>query len=162
LHAGASEAQLNYIAGLFDGEGSAGVYRPLQLLASIHMGSRLGVDYVASCFGGHIDEIHATKPNCHNLYVLTYSHLRAEAFLRALLPHLIVKREEVELHLETWDRLKTTPRWAALSVIKEYRDRLVIISPHRTGHNGRRTRGPDKHPRKQRCARIPASSSFQL
>jgi hypothetical protein len=156
-----NKSQLLYIAGLFDGEGSTGVYAPGQLSMCVQMTSTLGVEYIRSLFGGHIHEYTPRKPNCHTLYDIQYSGLKAEKVLRTVLPFLLVKREQVNLVLEYWEKLKVTPRWYRLNLIKEYRQKLAVVSPHsanvsRRGRLGHR----DLKPRKKRGAKIVNTSSF--
>ena len=98
--------QLFYIAGLFDGEGSAGVYKPCQLLTSIQMTSDKALLLVKEYFGGHIAKVPARRLNEHDCYRISYSTLAAENFLMAISPHLRVRKEQVELVLNTWGRLK--------------------------------------------------------
>jgi len=47
-------------------------------------------------FGGHLAP---PRKKC-TVYILTYTHRKAETILRAVLPYLIVKRREAEIALE--------------------------------------------------------------
>ena len=77
-----SQQDLAYIAGLFDGEGSTGIYHPCALQVSFHMGGKEGLSFIIACFGGSL----GIQPGKHEyntpMFVLTYSAVKAEQFLR--------------------------------------------------------------------------------
>jgi hypothetical protein len=98
-----------YVAGFFDGEGSIGVYRESRSLASgertqrhefyLQFGNNnLGViQWIHGLFGvGRVRLL--TKTRCNLLEIRKTEHI--ELVLRALLPHLRVKRPQALLALD--------------------------------------------------------------
>ena len=107
LGQGVSVVDLAYLAGFFDGEGSV-------MLQSVRFGRavpshRLAivVDNTAEhallrfacAFGGSVIRIRPSRANQRGHFRWTASDRRAEAVLRALLPHLHVKRDQADVAL---------------------------------------------------------------
>lgn len=142
--------KLQYIAGLFDGEGFAGIYKPCQLQTGIEIGSVEVLSLIVNCFGGRISTISPKKNNRATMYRLCYTANAAEGFLKSIYPYLIVKRDVTQLVLETWERLKWTPHWGIPGVIKEYRARRLEISPYGAQLPGRPYGAKDRKKRDNR------------
>ena len=72
-----------YIAGLFDGEGSCGIYMPTRivsaanLIVSIQMTGKIGIEFVQSVFGNKILVTYPTRKTHHLLYKLSYTQTKA-------------------------------------------------------------------------------------
>ena len=136
-------SDLYYIGGLFDGEGCAGIYRPCRLNASIQMGKKEGLNIVVAIFGGRLAIQKGKYEYNTPMFGLSYSSTNAEKFLKAILPFLHVKKGHVELVLDTWEKLKHTPRCDWLNVIQEYDNKRV-----KTPNQGGGKRGQDKKSRR--------------
>ena len=147
------DATLNYIGGLFDGEGSCGVY-PIKggkakhwiVSCTISMTSRLGIDCVAECFGGNVhlyrhDDNPLHQPTFH--WGLTSTH--AIGFLRTIHPYLRVKYEQVTLTLTTAELLDRDVSRGSKAIIADYREKLLSAYPGGSRVVGHR--GPDRSPR---------------
>lgn len=106
------ENDLIYIAGFFDGEGSVGVYKrnwdrtkTIQYYtstATVAQSGKWGYEFVSllkSEFGGHI-RIAPNTDNKKQMYHWQVDADRCATFLKAILPFLRYKREQVELLLE--------------------------------------------------------------
>jgi hypothetical protein len=93
------ETLVAYIAGLFDGEGSIGIYpcgpsgynrRGYHLFVTLTQKDRRILDALKTTFGGSVQRANT----CHHWRL--YANDAAE-FLRLLRPYLILKREQAEL-----------------------------------------------------------------
>lgn len=143
-----------YAAGLFDGEGYVRISKwenkektkvRNQIYAGINMTFLPVITELKNAFGGsvHINRHSLRNPNQRDCFVWNASSLIAANFFRRILPHLIVKREEVELALELqasideW-KFKLGNKWAyhpERDAVLAYRDELR----HRISELKRRT-----------------------
>ena len=96
-----------YAAGLFDGEGCVHIQRKksatrshYELFAAINMTDPRAVRQLHATFGGHFKSRRPTLRSTHRpLHGWTITTQKAADFLTAILPYLIVKKEEVEVAL---------------------------------------------------------------
>jgi hypothetical protein len=103
---------IRYIAGLIDGEGCVTIHLRLQKSTISPHGYSVQVSIaqkrpkvlrmIRSLFGGHLAP---PRKKC-KVYILTYTHRKAEAILKAVLPYLIVKKREAEIALELRELVK--------------------------------------------------------
>ena len=107
----ATEAELAWAAGLFDGEGSLGVYRHTQyhggkkyvglhLIVKLAMCNQQAVEKFGEIVGeGKVNQ--SPRPTNSGRLVWTWNTggVRAGLVLTKLLPYLVVKREQAELGL---------------------------------------------------------------
>jgi hypothetical protein len=96
-----------YAAGLFDGEGSvilnAGLYDALSLACTMHLTHEPTLRALAARYGGSVNSVKHLQPReAHWLpsWGWRVSGAEAEAFLRAVQPHLRIKGEQAALALE--------------------------------------------------------------
>lgn len=88
-----------YVAGLFDGEGSVGIYpfgkwKSLQLRCQIALCNEDVVGQLKEKYGGFTtSNLLKSGKAIHKWYI---GSNKAEAFLRDIRPHSIVKREQIE------------------------------------------------------------------
>lgn len=97
---------IKYIAGFFDGEGSVSIAhtpngsksgrRQFRLLVGIAQKSRPVLDAIQEKFKG---TVHLRK-TLHGVHQLQLNERQAEAFLKAIRKHVIIKRDVVDLALE--------------------------------------------------------------
>ncbi len=113
-----------YIAGLFDGEGfiSVNVWKPVkygnysdhyvryQLFCGVGMTFRPIITELYEMFGGTFYHHHRVNikrfPNCKPVYLWRQQSDNAANFLRQIIPHMIVKREEAELAIQLQEHIK--------------------------------------------------------
>ena len=102
-----------YAAGFFDGEGS--VYTAprssgsgYSLLVCIGNTNRDVLEQHKATWGGSICARKMTKPRHQQQYQWVLSGKMGEPYLRAILPHLIIKREVVQLALK-WCEMMNSP-----------------------------------------------------
>lgn len=98
-------SSLEYMAGLFDGEGHIGVYRyqgknsPFGIYAQLNNTCFEVVDLFKSEFGGNVTHAKDDNPK-HRAQAKWYAWRKNAAYaLLALYPYLIVKRHEAEIVL---------------------------------------------------------------
>lgn len=102
---------IRYVAGLFDGEGVVSIVRwakpnsthiRYQVRAAIGMSHRPVIEALHKRFGGSLHmnrhDLRSRKNRIQFCWIVS-SQVAAE-FLRAVLPHLVVKREEAEIAIE--------------------------------------------------------------
>lgn len=103
---------LAYVAGLFDGEGSIGVYAyergklrnvhfRTQMVQNETPASRLIWDEMRERWGGNISTALSSTGRRKMNWQL--GHGNAVAFLREIRPHLLLKSDQVDLALEWWE-----------------------------------------------------------
>lgn len=138
-----------YLGGLFDGEGYAGVYKPCQLICGMQMTDIEGLDILKNTFGGHYHKPRKDSryENSRILYRLQWSNLTAEEVLKKLNPYLVIKKNQVTLCLEYWEKLKWTPKWALGQLIDEYKEKLFIARPVYANKGGRKYGSRDSYKR---------------
>ena len=103
-----------YVAGLFDGEGSLGLYRHhrgrftlrTQLVQNIYPASKLLFDELIAKFGGNASPQRSLSGKRKFNWQL-HAH-KAAAFLRWIYPYLRFKREEAMIALD-WQMIKPEP-----------------------------------------------------
>ena len=88
-----TEGDLLYIAGLFDGEGSAGVYkhadrRMKRAQVCMGMTDPDPIRFLALCFGGKVYEIQSNLPNRKLRYDWRLADRRALGVANQLLPYV--------------------------------------------------------------------------
>lgn len=98
-----------YFAGLFDGEGTVGIYKqPLRNGDSWTTAVTATISMVDGCIPiGLIQKEYPEgklrkskrQGNRQNIWILTFNHYNAEKFLREILPYTIVKHEQIKLVL---------------------------------------------------------------
>lgn len=121
---------LNYFAGILDGEGSISIgkarwrkngleYRYCQVQLYVRMQNRTPLDLFAQRFGGTV------RQNPHT-YTLSWSTHKAGEVLRALLPHLQVKRPQAELALQ----FLSDPARRDWETGLRYRQRMMELNAH--------------------------------
>lgn len=94
---------LAYAAGLIDGEGCIGTYynkvhKNYQLRVSVEMCEREGLDHLANLFGGKWYYKQKRAPR-RGIYCWMVFNSEAERCLKALYPHLKVKKKHAEAAL---------------------------------------------------------------
>lgn len=103
---------IRYLAGFFDGEGSVGVYKNsdkkgyclrFQLTQNVTPQSKLIVDYLVSTYGVSVNVQNTLSGK--KKYNIALSGAKAVPLLTDLLPHLILKKEQVEIALN-WQKSK--------------------------------------------------------
>lgn len=161
------EQTMYYIGGLFDGEGSCGVYKCYgngmgspQLSCTINMTTMDGINIFVSIFGGVISEREVLKKNSKNIFRISYSCNKAESVLLSLLPYVIVKKRQIEIVLNYWNILKTAPRWERPEIINKYRTELINCYPSGSRKGG--GRGPDRKSRKSRINTLQIPNEYKL
>ncbi len=106
----ASEIDLAYIAGFFDGEGCIAAQINNHGYTALHV--RIGqvvvapLTFIQQRFGGALNEY--TKKNGDHCWYLEWSGRTALPILEAMVPYLIVKRHQAELAIE-WCSLGYIP-----------------------------------------------------
>lgn len=105
-----------YIAGFFDGEGYIQIAKrspgghsrsPYSLVVSMANTHRGVIDEIAKVTGGKVLFHNGIKRGkAHPHYRLTFYTLQALAFLKAIQPYLIIKREEADLAISFYDCIK--------------------------------------------------------
>lgn len=104
-----------YWAGFFDGEGSVLIYRrtktvpkgitiPYQIRATVTNTNHEVIRLLHSEFGGCVMEYQPVL-NARRAWKWTVQCRVAAAFLRVVLPHLVIKGDEARLALEMQDRI---------------------------------------------------------
>src|ERR1039458_8918763 len=105
---------LRYVAGLFDGEGSIGVYRyqggrfalKTQVVQNIYPESKVVFLLLKQRWGGSASPQHSASGKWKFNWQLSTS--KACRFLEDILPYLRLKREEAEVAIK-WQRSKPEP-----------------------------------------------------
>ena len=105
-----SMEQLHYLAGLFDGEGSCGIYKThsrmgWQVSLSIQMTRPEGVELFAELFEGTVKRHPARDERRLPIFDCSLSARRAIRCLKVLSPVVLVKANQVRLVLETVSEL---------------------------------------------------------
>ena len=106
---------IQYMAGLFDGEGCISLVKQRRLDSDLPIYSIRCV--IAMChkpiikainaqFGGLYSERRGVSDKQRNSFALMWANNKAKFFLETLLPHLILKREEAEIALDFLSRLR--------------------------------------------------------
>lgn len=108
-----NEIDLSYIAGFFDGEGSAFISQPkasnngkryARVTAKISQNDKAILDWIASLYGfGKIYIKNDGRVNTNHYIV--FAHRQARYFLSSIEPYLRVKRENVSSILDQFGRL---------------------------------------------------------
>ncbi len=131
---GTNEIELAYIAGLFDGEGCVNIHTSKHKSGQYH-DLRVFINntapelllFCSRIFGGKLRLCKRQLPE-HDLYHWELYATRAETFLRAVEPYLILKKDKAALALSF--RALGRGRSPAKGELAE------LISPHRnTSHN---------------------------
>ena len=99
--------EVAYFAGLFDGEGSVGVYYPNPSARRQRMAEQVYIsnndlrplNRAKSLFGGSIHLHQPERPHGRANWRWYVSGRNAERFLAAILPHTIIKRPQIEVFL---------------------------------------------------------------
>lgn len=123
-----------YAAGLFDGEGcvtfyqSRGYTNPILVVA---ISDRWVLESMAARWGGRVHHIVSQqKPGRLPIYHWRMFGKSAQAFARDILPHLLIKREEVEIVLPFLGCYGRQPEKraarAALRALRAARPRTVV------------------------------------
>lgn len=105
---------IRYVAGLFDGEGFVrvakwakpnSVHVRYQVVGGIGMTHRPVIEALQAQFGGTIyaNRHDLRNPKARVQFMWHFASQTGASFLRQIVPHLIVKKEEVELALELQD-----------------------------------------------------------
>lgn len=92
-----------YIAGLFDGEGTLRISyngKQYQLLASLGMTDRRPIDALSNRFGGWIETRSNAGTNWKAVFIWRASSKGALLLIEAIGPYLLVKNEQVRVALE--------------------------------------------------------------
>lgn len=95
---------LDYIAGFFDGEGSVGIYgaRTKYLLVQVcqvdNLASRSLLEELAQRWGGSIRE--QSTPTGRGKLNWQVTGAKALPFLQAIEPHVVLKRQQVQVAVE--------------------------------------------------------------
>jgi hypothetical protein len=124
-----------YAAGLFDGEGYVRVaiwHKPNskhirhQVIAGIGVTHYPVIAALREQYGGSINENRHDLRNPRNRIVFTWhiASQTAATFFRRVLPHLIIKREQVELALKLQESIDAFPRLANQYRVHPERDRI--------------------------------------
>jgi hypothetical protein len=124
-----------YAAGLFDGEGyvrCAVWHKPnsthvrYQVIAGIGVTYRPVIEALQEKYGGSLNENRHDLRNPNNRIQFTWhiASQTAAAFFRLVLPHLIIKREQVELALRLQESIDAHPRLANQYKVHPDRDRI--------------------------------------
>lgn len=109
---------IQYVAGLFDGEGTVRIFKKVRenhigyyVSASLAMCHRPVIEELQKKFGGtvHNNRADLTGPNRRCQFGWHTANKKAEAFLRQVTPFLIVKREEAEIALVLRDHMQQNP-----------------------------------------------------
>lgn len=106
-----TEGEIGWIAGLVDGEGCVGLMKvtgPLRLVLRITMTDRRAPDRLQALVGGTVQPSTARPPR-QPAWCWYCRQRDLPGLLRILLPHLVVKREEVEAALEYFRSPLSTP-----------------------------------------------------
>ena len=101
-----SEHTKAYLAGLIDGEGciSLALYKKaLGLSVIVGMTERSPIDLLSSTYGGRVKVIPGRTARHRQVFDWRIFGFAAEKILRDIEPHLLVKREQCALALETLD-----------------------------------------------------------
>ena len=90
-----------WAAGFFDGEGSISIRphshgRSERLYVAVSQRSRAPLEALRETYGGSVSKTR-TPSNCHRWRI---TGVGAEAFLRRIQPHALVKREPIAIALE--------------------------------------------------------------
>lgn len=136
-----------YFAGFFDADGSVMIAHPPGrshwLIVSVWQNTLPVLRLLKDRYGGTVQVQHREQGNKRAVYVWKANHAVAEAFLKAVLPWLVVKRERAELALEfrktfgAGPNCMVTGRGTAadkahnanvLAVREAYRDRLMYLN----------------------------------
>lgn len=133
---------INYIAGIFDGEGSIGIHKRTVKDASLgylyYPKIRLGmtgegvkvVELLKEQFGGYTEWRHYTKDQKDLLTWTLTSKLGISSFLTQVIPHLIVKRAQAQKTLEfLGDQFASVNSWGGRAMPPEEmsrRERLCL------------------------------------
>lgn len=101
-----NEVDKAYAAGFFDGEGHVEIRKhtqgvtALNFQASASQNDRQPLDWLRTLFGGKIYRPHGNKRS--NAYIWIVSGHSAYMFLDAILPYLMVKKEDAEEAIDRW------------------------------------------------------------
>jgi len=100
-----SPAHLGWFAGFFDGEGSVSITTGhgtsyYMLTCSVSQTDRAPLDLFKQQFGGKVLGPYKRYEKSRHVYYWKTDCWQAEAFLRIIEPHLIVKRERARLGIE--------------------------------------------------------------
>jgi hypothetical protein len=130
-----SETDKAYLAGLFDGEGSIGIYRYKNkqctyiTTVTIGMCEPQGPILAHSLYGGYLNIRPPRAQSKKNLNVWMANNEEAERFLIEVLPYLRAKRDQAHVFLEfrqTYLRYNRAGRGAKVPAdVIDLRDRLV-------------------------------------
>jgi hypothetical protein len=102
-----TEAELAYFAGIIDGEGCISLCTSKKNVnnrygTQVFIGNtdeRL-IQWIHSRFGGTLGFRKRLKPNQKDLWTVNFSGVTVEPILAAVLPYLVLKREQAALMLE--------------------------------------------------------------
>lgn len=122
---------IRYIAGLFDGEGSVGIYRNrnkdhigfslrTQVTQNKNSGSTEIMSYLKERFGGNVSEQKTLSGDTKYNWQLNAG--KAAKFLKEMLPHLILKRDQADIAIAWQDQRPTR--------VRDERGRISLSHPH--------------------------------
>lgn len=125
---------IRYIAGFFDGEGCIDLYlrqdldhaMRFVLQVSIAQTRPAVLKQIGKRFGGHL----APPRNKCTVHLLMFTSAAAGRFLKAILPHLIVKKREAEIALEYRSLVKRGTYgsgWGGNTIPKKTRRRMFTL-----------------------------------
>lgn len=107
---------LNYVAGLFDGEGYVYIFKKVK---RNHIGyyvcTGIGMCYkpiivtLHQNFGGHINASQHKNPKHRTQFMWGLVNQQAAKFLRQIQPYSVVKQAEIDLALELQDHIDQNP-----------------------------------------------------
>lgn len=128
-----SEAELAYLAGIIDGEGTVSIglrtnqqgNRYHTFILQVSSVDRPLTDWLCSTFGGSVGIHRQSRGNYRALHRWSVRSRQGEAILRAVLPYLLLKRPQAELVL----RLRGTVCLGANRLSDEVRaEREAIVA----------------------------------
>jgi hypothetical protein len=144
-----SAAELAYMAGIIDGEGTIcifpyygshhkyGKYARYRPALCVSNSSKTLIDWIVERFGGKAQLVKRTRVDWKRQYTWTVSHDRAALIIKAIKPYLIIKYAQADLFLEFQTTAKKWGRCGAPVVVQEQRH---TIAQQMTALN---RRGPD-------------------
>jgi hypothetical protein len=107
-----TDAEIEYIAGFFDGEGSItirkykGVYTQYVLSVEIANANKNMLEWIQDKVGGTIYPLRMCKDGTHIYYSLRWEYGKASEFLTKVLPYIKIKRQRALLDIEYQNKTK--------------------------------------------------------
>jgi len=133
-----TDTEWSYLAGIIDGEGciTASSNGQDRIRVTVTSTSRGLIDWMIARVGGSVCNRRPASPRHKPTYGWEVSYVKANSFLRGVLPYLLIKARHAELalqfsdtmhaHVEVTDEIKKFRRWVVRQIKRMNRRGPVV------------------------------------